>query len=98
MTTKRRRYTAEFKREAVRLWQTSGKTAAEIEQELGIGAGLLGRRKRKLHREGSAAFDQDTPLSAEQKRIRQLERELRIARMERDILKKAVAIFTPPNE
>ena len=98
MTTKRRSYTAEFKREAVRLWQTSGKTAAEIERELGIGAGLLGRWKRKLHREGRAAFDQDTPLSAEQKRIRQLERELRIARMERDILKKAVAIFTPPNE
>ena len=98
MTTKRRKYTADFKREAVQLWQTSDKTAAEIEQELGISAGLLGRWKRKLSREGSAAFEQNTTLSAEQKRIRQLERELRIARMERDILKKAVAIFTPPNE
>lgn len=98
MTTKRRKYTADFKREAVQLWQTSGKTAAEIEQELGISAGLLGRWKRKLRREGSTDFEQNTTLSAEQKRIRQLERELRIAKMERDILKKAVAIFTPPNE
>jgi len=98
MATKRRKYTADFKREAVQLWQTSGKTAVEIERELGISAGLLGRWKRKLRREGGAAFDQNTTLSAEQKRIRQLERELRIAKMERDILKKAVAIFTPPNE
>jgi len=67
MTTKRRTYSAGFKREAVQLWQTSGKTAAEIEQELGIGAGLLGRWKCKLHRDGSAAFGEKTALSAEQK-------------------------------
>ncbi|RMF03262.1 MAG: hypothetical protein D6768_06355 [Chloroflexi bacterium] len=52
MTTKRRTYAAGFKREVVRLWQTSGKTAAEIEQELGINAGLLGRRKRKYSGKG----------------------------------------------
>ena len=56
MTTRRRKYTADFTREAVQLWQTSGKTAAEIEQELGISADLLGRWKRKLRREGSAAL------------------------------------------
>jgi transposase-like protein len=36
MTTKKRTYPAEFKQEAVHLWETSGKSALEIERELGI--------------------------------------------------------------
>lgn len=41
MTSKRRTYTDEFKREALQLWETSGRSAATIEDELGITAGLL---------------------------------------------------------
>jgi hypothetical protein len=39
VTKTRRTYTREFKLEAVRLWQTSGKSATRIERELGIGGG-----------------------------------------------------------
>ena len=47
MATTRRRYTREFKIEAVRLLETSGKSASQIERELGIGKGNLWRWKRK---------------------------------------------------
>ena len=47
MTTQKRTYSAEFKQEAVRLWETSGKSAMEIERELGITHGLLNKWKRQ---------------------------------------------------
>jgi transposase-like protein len=48
MTTKKRTYPAELKQETVRLWETSGKSAMEIERELGITHGLLNKWKRQL--------------------------------------------------
>jgi transposase len=98
MTKTRRTYTREFKLEAVRLWQTSGKSAAQIEHELGIGSGCLYRWKRKLAEEGENAFPGHGRLAPDQERIRQLERENEILRQERDILKKAVAIFSHPSK
>jgi transposase len=94
MTKTRRTYTREFKLEAVRLWQTSGKGATQIERDLGIGGGCLYRWKRKLAAEGENAFPGHGRLTPEQERVRQLEREVEILRQERDILKKAVAIFS----
>jgi transposase-like protein len=44
MTKFRRTYTREFKLEAVRLWQTSGRSAAQIERDLGIGGGCYSLR------------------------------------------------------
>ena len=46
MKKTRRQYTREFKVEAFRLLETSGKSAAEIERDLGIGSGNLNRRKQ----------------------------------------------------
>jgi transposase len=92
MTTKRRTYTDEFKREAVRLWETTDKTAAAIEAELGITPGLLNKWKQRLKANGDVTFPGRGRLTADEEKIRQLERELAIARQERDILKKAVAI------
>ena len=97
MTRTRRTYTREFKLEAVRLWQTSGKSATQIERELGIGGGCLYRWKRKLAEEGENAFPGHGRLTPEQERVRQLEREVEILRQERDILKKAVTIFSHPS-
>jgi transposase len=94
----RKQYTTEFKIEAVRLYETSGKSASQIERELGIGAGNLWRWKRKY----GANVEPDAPglggRSAEQARIRELERENDRLRQERDILKKAVAIFSQPKQ
>ena len=98
MTKKRRTYTREFKLEAVRLWQTSGRSAPQVERELGIGGGCLYRWRRRLAEEGENAFPGQRHLSPEQERLRRLERENEILRQERDILKKAVAIFSHPRK
>ena len=98
MTTERRTYSREFKLRAVQLLERSGKSAAEIERELGIGDGCLLRWRKKLAAEGESAFPGHGRLSPEQEEILKLKRELEIARQERDILKKAVAIFSHPSK
>jgi len=97
MTKIRRTYTREFKIEAVRLLETSGKNAAQLERELGIGDGCLGRWKRKFAEDGENAFPGHGRVTPDQERVHQLERENEILRQERDILKKAVAIFSRPS-
>ena len=97
MTKARRQYSREFKQEAVELLETSGKSTSELERELGIGKGNLWRWKREVAADGKAAFPGHGRLAAEQERLRQLERENEILRQERDILKKAVAIFSRPS-
>jgi transposase len=97
MTKTRRIYTREFKLEAVHLLETSGRSAAQLERELGIGGGCLSRWKRELAEERGNAFPGHGRLAPEQERVRQLERENEILRQERDILKKAVAIFSHPS-
>ena len=94
MTKRRRQYSREFKREAVELLETSGKSASQLERELGIGKGNLWRWKRKLAENGDNAFPGQGRLTPDQERLRKLERENEVLRQERDILKKAVAIFS----
>jgi transposase len=98
MTKERKQYNRTFKQEAVRLLETSGKSASELEQELGIGRGNLWRWKRKFAADGQNAFPGHGRLTPEQERLRQLERENEILRQERDILKKAMAIFAHPSK
>jgi len=97
MSKIRKTYTSEFKREALRLLETSGKSAAQIEHDLGVGPGCLSRWKHQSSRDGDAAFPGHGRVMPEQERLRQLEHENAVLRQERDILKKAVAIFSRPN-
>lgn len=90
----RKKYEREFKMEAVRLLEASGKSASQLERELGIGKGNLWRWKRKFAADGEDAFPGHGRLTPEQGRLRELERENGILREERDILKKAIAIFS----
>lgn len=94
MKKPRRQYTPEFKTEAVRLLESSGKSARQLERELGIGAGNLTRWKQEFAADGEDAFPGHGRLTPELERLRQLERENEILRQERDILKKAIAIFS----
>ena len=96
MEKSRKQYTREFKIEAVRLLETSGKSASQIERELGIGKGNLWRWRRKFESDGEQVTSGPGGRTPEQERIRELERENEILRQERDILKKAVAIFSQP--
>jgi len=107
MKKKNRTYTREFKLEALRLSETSGKSDSQIERDLGISRGCLYRWRRQFAKEGEQAFPGHGRQAPEQEHIRQLEREIEILRQERDILhlpwravpgKKAVAIFSHPKE
>lgn len=94
MNGKRRLYSREFKLEAIRMTETSGKTILEIEDDLGIPHGMLNKWRRKLKREGDEAFRGQGQLKAEDEELRQLRQENELLRQEREILKKALAIFT----
>ena len=98
MTKTRRTYSREFKLEALRLVETSGKSVRQIERDLGIGKGCLYRWRDKFEAEGQQAFPGQGRLTPEQEELRRLKRENEILRQERDILKKAVAIFSHPSD
>jgi transposase len=85
--SKRRVFTEEFRREAVQM-MLDGHTAASVAERLGIsGTNLLYRWKREeLERSGPVA-------TSLEERVRELELELHRVERERDILKKALAIF-----
>lgn len=94
MSKKRRTYSREFKLEAIELLKKSGESAAQIERELGITAGLLSRWKRKFEADGDDAFPGNGTLKKQDAQIRELKRENERLRREREILKKAVRIFS----
>jgi len=98
MSRVRRQYDNEFKRKTLDLFRTSGKSAAEIERDLGIGDGCVLRWKQADEKAGEKAFPGTGHQAPELERIRQLERENEVLRQERDILKKAVAIFSQPKQ
>ena len=96
MNKNRRTYSREFKLEALRLWQTTDKSGAEIERELGIGPGCFSRWKQKYLGDDEMAFRGLGRLPPVEDELQRVKRKLRIAEQERDILKKAVAIFSQP--
>ena len=89
--SKRRKYSPEFKREAVEMARQSGMSSAQVARELGLGANLLTRWKREADAQGKGAFGgTGTPRDAE---VAQLKRELARVRKERDFLAEAAAFF-----
>jgi transposase len=93
---KRRSYTEEFKKDAVELSFNSDKTIKEIAEDLGISYGNLTRWRREYKQKGNLAFpgNGNQKLTAEQQKIKELEDKFKETKLERDILKKAVAIFS----
>jgi transposase-like protein len=92
----RRKYDPEFKRNAAKLAEEPGRTVAEVAENLGISQDALYRWRRQIRTKGALAFPGNgrETLTEPQKRIRELKKKLKDAEMERDILKKAMAIFT----
>jgi transposase len=87
----RRKFTDEYKREAVRLATGPGVTKSQVGRELGINANMLGRWCRDDSAHGGAAFPgQGKPRDEE---MASLKRELARVRKERDFLKEAAAFF-----
>jgi len=93
-TRKYRTYSKEFKLEALSLLESSGKSVSALERELGITTGLLPKWKQRYKVDKSQHSLEPSDLMAAQAELRRVKRELAIVSQERDILKKAIAIFS----
>lgn len=87
---KKRQYTDEFKREAVKLVTEQGYSQTEAARSLGINVNLIRRWREKFATENRGT---ETMSESEQQELIRLREEVRRLRMERDILKKATAFF-----
>jgi transposase len=87
----RRRFSAEYKREAVTMLDAPGVSVGQIAAELGIGAAVLGRWRRELRQESAQAFRGNGRPRDEELGL--LRRELARVTKERDFLREAAAFF-----
>lgn len=87
----RRKYSPEFKREAVELANQPGQTAPQVARDLGIRPALINRWKRELTNHGHKAFVGEG--AARDQELMRLRRELAQVKKERDFLKSAAAYF-----
>ena len=98
---KKRHYPVEFKEQALELLASGQyRTMAELERELGISPGLLKGWRRNAELRDRAPRVRKEPLTAAEAaaEIQRLERENARLRQEREILKKAMAIFSKPSK
>jgi transposase len=91
----KRVFTPEYRTEAVELVLSSEKPIAEVARDLGIGESTLGNWVAKARENGVTS---EKPLDvSERAELKRLREELRVAKMERDFLKKAAAFFASQN-
>ena len=95
MRNERKRYTEDFKREAVRLMESSGKAITEIARDLGINDNNLYRwRGQYSHQEVGKATASNGNMGEMEAELKRLRREVEVLRQERDVLKKAMHIIS----
>lgn len=90
----KRKYDNEFKREAVRLVVAEGRSVREAANNLGIHENLLFVWRKKFLEDPEFAFPGKGRLKPQDEEMRQLKKRLADAEEERDILKKALAVFS----
>jgi len=92
MSTKRRRFTEEYKTEAVRVWRDSGRALTQVARELGLTPSALDRwakQQRKAEQSGTTR----AAMKSEREELQRLRRENETLRQERDFLRSAAAYF-----
>jgi transposase len=87
-----KKYKNDFKVMLVELLK-SGRKAKSLSEEYGINDGII-RRWRREYESKSGDFTKKRELSKEEQELKVLKKELREVKLERDILKKAVSIFS----
>lgn len=93
----RRKFTREFKVEAVRMVTEGGHSLSSVARDLDLDPKLLRRWRTEFEQSGEAnAFPGKGHLKQEDEQVRRLLRENERLREEREILKKALAIFSGP--
>ena len=92
MADKRKTYTKEFKEDVLEMLKTSSKTQREIEKDMGLPDGIISRWKREKNKNKAEAFPGNgNQIESE---LAAMKKKLAEAELERDILKKALAIFS----
>ena len=94
MQKEQRTFTREFKQAAVQLVQSSNKSRAQIARDLGIADSTLHHWCQQFSEHGEQAFPGSGHQTPQEEEIRHLKRENDLLRQERDILKKAIGIFS----
>ena len=94
MRKKNAAYSEEFRKEALHLLATSGKSKTEIENDLGLTHGFLRKWELRYQINNETDEQERSEIEALKAENRRLKRELEIVRQEREILKKTVTIFS----
>jgi transposase len=94
MVAKRRSFTREFKIETVQMLTNTDTSVVQAAEDFGIHPNTLYKWVRQYSEQAEDAFPGKGRQTSEAEQIRQLQRENQRLRMERDILKKAMAIFS----
>jgi transposase len=92
MSAKRRRFTEEYKTEAVRILRESGRSVRQVAEELGLASSVLDRwakQQKKAEQLGTTR----SAIKAEREELQRLRRENEVLRQERDFLRSAAAYF-----
>ncbi|HAB53965.1 MAG TPA: hypothetical protein DCE80_17610 [Ignavibacteriales bacterium] len=93
MSEKRKTYDKEFKLSAVKMIVEGGMSVSRVAKDLGVNENSLHNWKRSYREDQQNAFPGKGRMKPEEEELRKLKRELHIVKMERDILKKAIAFF-----
>lgn len=95
MTTKqtRPRFSAEFRLESAQLVVDQGYSVREAAEVMGVGKSTMDKWARQLRKERNGESPQASPMTAEQRKIRELEQKIRRIEREKEILKKATALL-----
>jgi len=96
MGIQRRKYDKEFKLEAIKVYENGERPQIEVERQLGITQGLLGKWIESLQKQPkkAEAFPGNGHLPDTEARIKQLERENAQLRQDKDILKKVLSMYS----
>ena len=93
MSTPRRKFTKDFKLEAVKMVVEGGLSNSEVGRRLDVTATLIGNWVKAFQADGTVAFPGKGKLKPEEEKIRCLERENRDLREQNEFLKKTSAFF-----
>lgn len=91
--TTRKKYSKEFKLDAISLVLEQGYSQTDAARSLGINANMLGRWIKESRKEDGQAFRGNGKLTPEQEEIRKLKAQVKRLEMEKEILKKATVFF-----
>ncbi len=91
---KRRRFTREFKLDAIKLVKDGGMPAKDVNNNLGLGPNVVERWVKEYEADQAESFPGVGQPKESQKEVYELQRKLKQVEEERDILKKALSIFS----